>query len=306
MTNYDKIVSRTGTGGELPQALVDDVIGDVKTQSTIMALGHVITTNTADSRIPVLSQDVDAYWIAGDTGLKGTSAAQWTSTSLYAEELAVVCPVPDNVVDDASFPIWASLRPLIARAFARKLDAAALFGTNRPASWGPSMLETATAATAVITKSTGTSADPAADMLKAAELVSAQQLTPTASAVRNGYQYAAGVTRTGAFNFSPVTERTPWPLSLAGLPIATDPVYWEPTAAQVIVADWRQCIVGVRKTLTFTMHKDGVISDDTGKVITNLMTQDSTACRAVLRVGFLLKRPVIGTNTPTVPVAIVK
>lgn len=31
--------------------------------------GHIIRTNTRDSRIPVLSSLPDAYWVTGDAGL---------------------------------------------------------------------------------------------------------------------------------------------------------------------------------------------------------------------------------------------
>ena len=42
----------------------------------------------------------------------------------------------------------------------------------------------------------------------------------------------------------------------------------------------------MRQDITYEISRDGVISDDTGKVILNLLQQDSSAMRAVMRIAF--------------------
>lgn len=300
---YNALMGRPGTGGELPHDMAAEVMGDVKTSSTVLDLARVITTDTRDTRIPVLSTDVDAYFVAGDSGLKGTSAPQWASTAVVAEELAVLVPVPDSVLSDSSFDVWSEVRPLVARAFARKIDMAVLFGVDRPSTWATSLVDMATAGSATVTAGT----DPVADVLTAAEIVSSQQLSPSAVAVRPGWEWSAAASRSTSFTASPVGRDAgrPFPVNVAGLGVYTAPVAWDRTKAEALVADWSQVIVGMRTDLRFEVHNSGVITDG-NNIITNLLQQDSSALRCTMRLGVTVRRPVIGTNAPALPVALVQ
>ena len=68
-------------------------------------------------------------------------------------------------------------------------------------------------------------------------------------------------------------------------------------------------LVGIRQDLTITLHPDGVITDDAGKVLFSAMQQDSTIFRAVMRVGYLLAAPPTDAALPPAeraPVAAVR
>lgn len=67
---------------------------------------------------------------------------------------------------------------------------------------------------------------------------------------------------------------------------------WDNSKASLIAADWTKVICGVRQDITFTMHEDGVISDDSGVVIYNAMQQDSTIMRVVFRGAYATANPV--------------
>jgi Phage capsid family len=86
------------------------------------------------------------YWVSGDTGLKQTSEAAWAGVTLTAEEIACIVPIPEAVIDDASFDVWAELRPSLAEAIAQTLDAAAIGGINKPTSWPAAVVPAAIAA----------------------------------------------------------------------------------------------------------------------------------------------------------------
>lgn len=86
------------------------------------------------------------YWVSGDTGLKQTSEAAWAGVTLTAEEIACIVPIPEAVIDDASFDVWAELRPALAEAIAQTLDAAAIGGINKPTSWPAAVVPAAIAA----------------------------------------------------------------------------------------------------------------------------------------------------------------
>jgi HK97 family phage major capsid protein len=95
---------------------------------------------------PVLSAFAQAYWVGGDTGLKQTSELAWADAELVAEEIAAIVLVPDVVIDDSGFPIWAEVREALAEAVAIKLDQATLAGTDKLASWPGAIIPAAVGA----------------------------------------------------------------------------------------------------------------------------------------------------------------
>jgi hypothetical protein len=66
--------------------------------------------------MPVLSALPVTYWVSGDTGLKHTSETAWAGVTLTAEEIACIVPIPEAVINDASFDVWTELRPALAEA----------------------------------------------------------------------------------------------------------------------------------------------------------------------------------------------
>ncbi|WP_433506760.1 phage major capsid protein [Pseudonocardia halophobica] len=301
MPSYNDVIDRVGAASEVPAEIAEAIVGEVETQSTALTLGRRVPTTTRDSRIPVLSSTPDAYWVTGDRGLKQTSAATFDSTPLIAEELAVIIAVPDSVIADSEFGIWEAIRPLVARAFARRLDRAVIFGEEAPPSWPAGMVTAALAAGHTV----NASGDPVVDLLGAAQKVAEAEYNPSAAAVATGWQYRAAATRTDAFTASPVGANAPFPLSVAGLGVRTDPVYWDADAADVVVADWSNVLIGIRQDLTIDFSNSAVITDEDGNITNNMFQRDSTAMRAVMRVGYHLAQPVTQSGTASVPVAIV-
>src|SRR5690606_7674960 len=88
---------------------------------------------------------------ASGKGLKRTSAAAWANKYINAAELAVIVPIPENVLDDADYDIWGEVQPRIVEAFGVAFDQAVLYGTNKPADWPNAILAGATAAGHVVT-----------------------------------------------------------------------------------------------------------------------------------------------------------
>lgn len=75
---------------------------------------------------------------------------------MTAEELAVIVPTPNAVVDDANVALWEQVRPLLTEAIGKKVDQTALFGSDKPASWPTAIIPTAIAADNTATAATGT------------------------------------------------------------------------------------------------------------------------------------------------------
>jgi hypothetical protein len=58
------------------------------------------------------------------------------------------------------------------------------------------------------------------------------------------------------------------------------------TNVRAFVGDWSEFVVGVRKDITMDVFREGVIQDNTGAIIYNLMQQDMSAVRLTFRIGW--------------------
>ena len=61
--------------------------------------------------MPVLDMLPMAYFVNGDNGAKKTTKQAWDKKFITAEEIAVIVPIPEAVLDDAEYDIWAEVKP---------------------------------------------------------------------------------------------------------------------------------------------------------------------------------------------------
>lgn len=66
----------------------------------------------------------------------------------------------------------------------------------------------------------------------------------------------------------------------------------------LIVGDRNAAVIGVRQDITYDIFREGVISDDSGNIVLNLMQQDATAMRAVMRVAYAVAIPASSGGGP--------
>ena len=64
------------------------------------------------------------------------------------------------------------------------------------------------------------------------------------------------------------------------------------TGAVMLMGDFTKSIIGIRRDISFKMFTEGVISNDSGAVILNLMQQDSVAMRMTMRLAYATVNPV--------------
>lgn len=302
MSAYDQSVTRTetgtGAGTLIPDAERREILKGLTASSAVLQLARKVNMSTKVERQPVLSALPEAYWVNGDTGLKKTTKAEWESKYLTAEELAVIVPVPDAVVDDAAYDIFAEVRPLLVEALAIKLDQAVLFGTDAPASYENSVVEGALAAGNVEVKGSN-SPDLAEDVNQTLAKVEADGFVPNGYAARARLKAQLRGLRDQNDNllFQPsLTSGTP--ATLYGDPIVYSDANgaWIDEGVDLITGDWSKLVVGIRQDITFKLFTEGVISDDSGNVVLNLMQQDSKALRVVARYAFTVANPISRVN----------
>lgn len=289
--NFASAIKRSDLGDALiPSERSTEIIQTLPQQSVIATRARRVTMSKLKKTQPVLASLPDAYWVK-EGGLKQTTKTDWEDVSITAEELAVLVPIPDSVVEDADIDLWAAIKPLIAEAFGKKIDQAALFGVDKPTTWGTDVFAGATAAKNIVAEGTGT--DYAADVALLGQKLAEQGFAANGFAAKAGLNWQLVGLRdaNGQPVYSPSIAESQ-PNRLYGYPLneVTNGA-WDPTKASLLAADWTKFVYGVRQDITYKIFDQGIISDTDGKVIYNAMQQDSRIMRVVMRVGFAVANP---------------
>ena len=293
---YNSIIERGDAAALIPEEVSREIIQNVPQYSAVMQLARRLTNmSRRQRRLPVLSALITAYFVSGDTGLKQTSELAWSNKYINAEELAVIVPIPEAVLDDAGYDIWAEVRPRIEEAFAVAFDAAVLHGSNAPSDWPDDLVAGATAAGNSV--ALGTGADIYDDVmglggtLATVEAdgytVNGHVAAMTMKARLRGLRDANGVP---IFNSS-VQAPTRYELDGAQVVFPTNGAV-DATSALLISGDWTQLVYAMRQDITYKVLTEAVIQDASGTIVYNLAQQDMVALRAVMRLGWQLPNPI--------------
>lgn len=293
MAGYANVLGRADlTDVLVPEQVINEIIAEPPAQGVVRNRARTIRMSAKKAKQPVLASLPDAYWVDGDTGLKQTSSNTWKNTTITAEELAVIVPIPDALVDDANVPLWNQVKPLLVEALDKKIDGAALFGLDKPESWPTGVIPAAIAAGNTVTRGTG--ADLGVDVASLGQKIAKQGFGINGFASEPGLQWELiGLRNTQGTPIYTPSLASGTPAGLYGYPLNEVLTgVWNSEVASILAADWTKFVVGVRQDVTFDLFSEGVISDSEGKVILNLMQQDTKALRVVFRVGFQVAKPV--------------
>lgn len=297
MPTYDSLINRADVAGLIPDQYSSEIIQSMTAQSVALSTFRRATMPRGVSHMPVLSVLPQAYWVGEtDTGLKQTGEQNWENVTLTARELAVIIPIPQAVLDDATVDLWAEIRPRLAEAFGAKIDAATLFGTSKPAAWPDSIVTDAVAAGNEYTIGTVAGDDLSVDISNTWELVEADGFDVNVQWGRRNIRSRLRGLRDD--NGQPVfqTGLEGEPAGIYGEPV----VYvsngaWDNTYA-LVVGDRNAAILGVRQDIDYRIFTEGVIQDAAGDIQLNLMQQDAVAMRATMRVGYAVANPATALN----------
>src|SRR5688500_16668934 len=103
--------STAGTHPLIPEDVQREIVKAATETSAAATLFKKRRMSRAQSRIPLLDSKATAYFVTGDTGLKQTTSLAWTNKFLDAEEIAVIIPIPENLLDDVDYDLWEEIRP---------------------------------------------------------------------------------------------------------------------------------------------------------------------------------------------------
>jgi HK97 family phage major capsid protein len=291
---YNNVTDAADVGKAIPEQVATEILKNVPQASAALSLFRTLPMSSRTYSQPVLSSLPVAYFVNGDTGLKQTTEVAWANKTMTVEELAVIVPVPQNVVDDMSFDLWAEIRPNIEEAIGRALDGAIFFGVNKPASWPTDIVAGAIAAGNSISQAGSDSSVQTVDKLS--DLWSAVEadgydvngmIGPRS--MRGSFRKFRDNTGQRLMDFTNNTYEGVdvrflmdglWPAGLNG--------------ARVIAGDFTRGIIGVRKDITFELFREGVITDNSTppQIIFNLMQQDMIAMRVTARFAWQVANPI--------------
>jgi HK97 family phage major capsid protein len=300
---YNNVIGASQMGGMIPVEYAREIFNTTAQESAVMQLARRLPDMPTSTRVmPVQSALALAYFVNGETGLKQSTDVQWTGKTLTAEELAVVVPIPESALDDNQYPVWDMVYPEVRTAFGKAIDAAVLFGTNKPSSWPASIL--AGAVTAGSTVALGTGTDVLDDLLDAAGvfgLVEADGYAVTGNLAHITMKARLRGLRDS--NGQPVFMRTPQEgafYELDGTPLMfVMNGAMDVAQAHLFAGDWSQLVYAIRQDITFKVFTEGVIQDGGGNIVYNLMQQDLVALRCTFRLGFQIANPVNRINSAT-------
>jgi len=307
MVPVNSLTDRDDAGALIPEDAAQAIVLGLRDNFWLFQLASRLPNlSRAQRRIPVADALAYAYFVDGDTGLKQTTELSWDNKYIDAEELAVIVPIPQAVLDDADYDIWAQVQPAVEAAFSKAITQAVLYGTKIPTSWTTNLgaaglvaFATAASATASIAgfddiygAILGESTDGAGDGLLM--VLEADGFMATG--------HVADVTMRGRLrncrdsNGLPIFTATPQEATNYELDGA--PCHFpldgsiDASEALLISGDWSKLVYAIREDMTYDISTEAPITDNAGNIVYNLWQQDMIALRARMRLGFALPNPI--------------
>ena len=304
------IINRTAAGGLIPVEYSREILQELPQESAFLRLARRLPNmSRKEDKRPVLNSLPMAYFVNqssgstgdDDIGIKTTTAMEWGSLTLTAEEIACIIPVPENVLADTDYDLWAEIVPQVRAAFGVVIDKAAFFGVNKPSSW-PTAIAPA-AVTAGNTISVGTNVDLASDIIGLNGLMN---LVEEDGFNVNGF-YAANTLKA---QLRDLRDSIKNPIFLRSLTenepdrLIGEQIYFDrngnfDTSDYLMIAgDWTKAVYAIREDIEYRLLTEATIIDPSTKnVVYALAQQDMAAMRFKMRLGVQVANPATRANS---------
>ena len=289
LQRFDEGFLKDELKGFVPVELASDIIGDVTRGSTVLRLSKVEPMTSDTKRFNVFAGGVGAYWVGEGERIK-TSKAKWIFPEVTAKKIAVIVPVTREKLNDATIDVFASIRPYIAEAFHKAIDAACLFGTGSP--FAKNIYDVALNGGRTIADGTNARMDlDVSDVMALVEdkgfdvngFVADISLKNRLRKLRdtNGNTlYVQGVTDTNGNRYDTLYSM-PVEFSRNGA--------WDKTKALLIAGNWQYSVVGIREEIAYEVLREATLQTvtlDDEKPL-SLAENDMIALKVTMRLGFL-------------------
>ena len=260
-------------------------------QSKSLSMFKRLPNATSDkTKLRILDSLPVAYFVdeTSNNGRKNITKLAWDKKYINIAELAVIVPIKENLLNDSSIDIWATVRPRIEEAFAKKIDNAMFFGVDKPTDWRVGLIPSVSTVGAEVTETNnGLYSDINDAMVKVEE---------------SGYNVNGILGGTGLKGkFRMMLDTTGQPLNTTEIGSVRrefmDNGVWDKTKATLVVGDFSQAVYSIRQDITYKVLTEAVIQDPSdGSIMYNLAQDDMVALRVVMRLGWEIPNPVNAEN----------
>ncbi len=294
-------IDRSGAESLIPTQEANEIIQGTITQSAVLSRGRKLANMTSRQyKMPVLDMLPIAYFVNGDTGQKKTTKQAWDKKFITSEEIAVIVPIPEAVLDDAEYDIWTEVKPRVTEAFGKVIDGAILFDVDKPSTWRDGVVTTATKAQSVVTLG---ASDNLYDKIMAEEgviakvedsgyFVNGHMADISMRAKLRGLKDADG----NPIFKSDMQGTTSYSLDGSPMNFPNNGAF-DKSKALMISGDFSQLVYSIRQDITFKLFTEGVVQNTDGTIAYNLMQNDMVALRAVMRLGWEIPNPINALKT---------
>ena len=287
------MITKENASALIPEQVMEEIFKEAEKESKVLKMFRRLPNMTSDkTQLKVVESLPMAYYVneSQDNGRKSLTDMAWKNVTLTAEEIAVIIPIKDNTLNDASVDIWAQVKPELVKAIAKKIDESVLFGKGAPVSFGAGVIPEIIAKAKTVTET---------DKLY-------NDINEVMSIVEEGGHEVTGLLGGVGLKskFRMMVDTTGQPIQnteIGALDRAfVDNGAWDKEVATLIAGDFSQAVYAIRQDVTFDIFREGVIQDTDGSIAYNLMQNDMSAIRVVFRFGFSIPNPVTsldGTET---------
>lgn len=313
-------ISRSEVSTLIEEAYARDFLSAAAKQSAVLSAFPTRDMGTKTINEPVLATKPQAGWVGesatASEGVKPTSQVTWANKQLVAEEIAVIVPIHENVLDDATDNILAELVRVGSEAIGWTLDAAVLFGIGKPASWTSRdlMASAQNGGNSFAIGSAGTDDDLSGSILQAADKLS-DRYEPTTLLAKRGLRYKLANQRatTGEPIYVPTMQGAPgsegqvhgldayWVQGTVSNGVGGDSMVWDPAIATALIVDRSRVLIGIRQDIQVKFLDQATV----GSI--NLAERDMVALRFKARYAYALGDNIAygSSVTTSSPVAVI-
>ena len=280
------MITKNDVSALIDEQVVGEIFEGAQKESKVLSMFRRLPNMSSDkTKLRVSDALPVAYFVDESTnnGRKNLTKAAWKNVFLTAEEIAVIVPIKENLLNDASVDLWAEIRPQLTSAIAKTIDAAVFKGEGAPASWGEGIIPQIIAKGKTVTETGKLYEDINSVMVEVEE---------------SGYDVNAllgGVGLKGKFRM--MVDNTGQPLNTTEIGSLRreylDNGSWDKETATLIAGDFNQAVYAIRNDVDYKVLTEAVIQDPSdGSILYNLAQEDMVALRVTFRMGYAIPNPV--------------
>jgi HK97 family phage major capsid protein len=296
-------ITRADISALIEEEYSNTLLNSAAESSTVLSAFNTAPMGAKVQNMPALATRPTASFVGetAETRTKPSTTFSFENKVLTAQEIAAIIVLNEEDLEDATEDLLENAAALGGEAVGRALDAAVLFGTNKPAAWtSPDLFSAATAAGQVFQVGTGED-DLVGSIFQAAGAVDDSDSNPDSFLARGGFKFQLANLRN--------TDGTPIYLpSLSSSPGSVDNVAgldaywnrngaWDRAKALGLVVDSNSAIIGVRRDIQVKFLDQATIDG------VNLAENDQVALRFRARYAYVLADVMNAEGVRKAPVA---